>query len=327
LTTDHPDHEQLAAFQAGDGDRRQRADLEAHLAGCPACAEVVASVERARDRLAVLEEPDLPPGLHDRLAAAVEAEAAEAAKSGAAARPATRLGRPAGRGAAGRARVPGPAGVERRRERAVPWYRRPVAWGAAAAVLLAALIAVPLLDRSPELSTASGGAGGGQAAQEAGDTAAGDAGTLPVVRLPGEVTVAAVRARLATDYRARMALEGGAAVSPPGTQAAPVSPPGTQAAPTQPQFNADSSTAEGSRSAAPSQTGAGSVSACFVAATAAANPALRPLNPAFFVEGTYKGRPATVLVTTSTAEPGRADLWVFPRNDCSAAPLATKRLR
>ena len=295
MTTEHPDHEQLAAFQAGDGDRRQRADVEAHLAGCPACTEVVASVERARGRLAVLEEPDLPPGLHDRLATAVEAEA-EAAGS-AAIRSPSRLRRPAGR--------------------AVPWYRRPVAWGAAAALLLAALVAVPLLDRSTELSTAGGGAGGGQAAQEAGgDTAAGGAGNLPVVRLSGEVTPAAIRARLATDFRARSALEG-----------APVSPPGTQAAPSQPQFDADSST-EGSRSIAPApQTGSASVPACFVAATAAADPALRPLTPAFFVEGTYKGRQATVLVTTSTAEPGRADLWVFPRNDCSAAPLATKRLR
>ncbi|MFL6102367.1 MAG: zf-HC2 domain-containing protein, partial [Actinomycetes bacterium] len=76
---DHPDREQLAAFQAGDGDRRQRAEVEAHLAGCPSCAEVAASVEQARRRLAVLEEPALPPGLHDRLAAAVEAEAAQPA--------------------------------------------------------------------------------------------------------------------------------------------------------------------------------------------------------------------------------------------------------
>ena len=41
---DHPDSEQLAAFQAGDGDRRQRAEVEAHLAGCPACAEDHASL-------------------------------------------------------------------------------------------------------------------------------------------------------------------------------------------------------------------------------------------------------------------------------------------
>ena len=76
---DHPDHEQLAAFQAGDVDRRERLDVEAHLAGCTSCAELVASVGRARASLALLEEPDLPPGLHDRLAAAVDAEPAPVA--------------------------------------------------------------------------------------------------------------------------------------------------------------------------------------------------------------------------------------------------------
>jgi len=288
LSADHPDQEQLAAFQAGDSDRRQRAELEAHLAGCPSCAEVVASVERARGRLALLEEPDLPPGLHERIAAVVEAEAAEIAGS-ATTRPPSRL----------------------RRQRPVPWYRRPVAWGAAAALLLAALVAVPLLDRSTELSTASGGAGGGQAAQEAGG------GDLPVLRIPGEVTVAAVRARLATDSRARSALEG-----------APLSSPGTQpAAPDQSRQGADSTSGNLRPDAATPRTGSASVPACFVAATAAADPAIRPLNPAFVVEGTYNGRPATVLVTTSAAQPGRADLWVFPRNDCSSAPLASERLR
>jgi hypothetical protein len=294
LTTDHPDTEQLAAFQAGDGDRRQRADVEAHLAGCPSCRELVASVERARGRLALLEEPDLPPGLHDRLAAAVEAEAArveaDAAREASAQAP-SRLRRP------------------------LSWYRRPVAWGAAAALLLAALVAVPLLDRSSELSTASGGAGGGQAAQESGgDTAA--AGAIPVLRIPGEVSAAAIRARLATDSRARAALEG-----------APASPPGTPAAPKQPQQGADSTSEGFGSSAATPQTGSASAPACLTAATAAADPALRPLTPAFFVEGAYKGRQATILVTTSAAQPGRADLWVFPRNDCSAAPLATERVR
>jgi hypothetical protein len=324
--TDHPDQEQLAAFQAGDVDRRQRAEVEAHLAGCPSCAEVVASVERARGRLALLEEPDLPPGLHDRLAAAVEAEA----RRSVAIRPPSRL-RLAGRAAMDGDAGPAGAGRRRegsaeqrgrrgdRRERAVPWYRRPVAWGAAAALLLAALVAVPLLDRSTELSTASGGAGGGQAAQEAGrDTAAATAGSLPVLRLPGEVTAAAIRARLATDSRTRSALEGGASVSPPESQAA---------VPDRPQQSADSTSPGLGASAPTPQAGPASVPACLVAATAAADPALRPLNPAFFVEGTYKGRQATVLVTTSAAQPGRADLWIFPRNDCSAAPLATERVR
>jgi anti-sigma factor RsiW len=321
LTTEHPDHEQLAAFEAGDGDRRQRAAVEAHLAGCPSCAELVASVERARDRLALLEEPDLPPGLHDRLAAAVEAEVAREVEAAgpAADRPIARLRRPAVRSAADGPASPAGAGRQAGgraggRERPVPWYRRPVAWGAAAALLLAALVAVPLLDRSTELSTASGGAGGGQAAQEAGgDAAAGGAGTLPVLRIPGEVTAAAIRARLATDYRARLALEG-----------TPLSPSETRpAAPVQPQQGADS-TSEGLRSSAP---GSASVQGCLVSATAAADPAIRPLHPAFYVEGTYKGRQATVLVTTSTTPSGRADLWIFPRNDCSSAPLATERLR
>ena len=319
MTTEHPDHEQLAAFQAGDGERRQRAAVEAHLAGCLSCAELVASVERARGRLAMLEEPGLPPGLHDRLAAAVEAEVArEAEAAGSAAdRPLSRLRRPAVRSAADGPAARAGAGRQAGgraggRERPVPWYRRPVAWGAAAALLLAALVAVPLLDRSTELSTASGGAGGGQAAQEAGG-----ADTLPVLHIPGEVTAAAIRARLSTDYRARLALEG-----------TPLSPPETQpAAPVQPQQGADS-TSEGFRSSAPTpQTGSASVKGCLVSATAAADPAIRPLNPAFYVEGTYKGRQATVLVTTSTTPSGRADLWIFPRNDCSSAPLASERLR
>jgi len=286
--TDHPDHEQLAAFQAGDGDRRQRADVEAHLAGCPTCAEMVALVERARSGLAMLQEPDLPPGLHDRLAGALEAEAG----------------------------VPGRAGVERRRERAVPWYRRPVAWGAAAALLLAALVALPLLDRSTELSTAGGG-GGGQTASEADTATAAGTDTLPVFRIPGEVSAAAIRARLATDSRARAALEG----TPLGPSGAP------SAAPVEPPLGAGSTT-EGLRSGTSAPpTGSASVPACLVAATAAADPAIRPLTPVFFVEGTYRGRQATVLVTTSTAQPGRADLWVFPHNDCSGAPVATERVR
>ena len=126
----HPVHEQLAAFQAGDGDRRQRNDVEAHLEGCPSCAEVVASVELARRRLALLEEPEFPTGLHDRLATAVGGQATGAVQA-----------------------LPGPT----------PWYRRPVAWGAAAALLLAALV-IPFLNQSGgDLTTAGGDSGGGAA--------------------------------------------------------------------------------------------------------------------------------------------------------------------
>jgi hypothetical protein len=54
---------------------------------------------------------------------------------------------------------------------------------------------------------------------------------------------------------------------------------------------------------------------------------MAPLRPAFFIQGTYQGREATILVTTSAGQPGRVDLWVFPRDNCSAAPLATERVR
>jgi hypothetical protein len=295
---DHPDHEQLAAFQAGDGDRRQRADVEAHLAGCPSCAEVVASVELARGRLALLEEPDLPPGLHDRLAAAVEGEAAQAAAD----RPESGDGRSA------------PAEPHGRRP--IPWYRRPVAWGAAAALLLAALV-VPFLDRSGgDLTTAAGGAGA-DTAQEAATPGAAAAG-LPLIRVPGEVSAAAVRSRLAADSRARAALDsaaGGQAGTPPEP-----SPPTASQAPDQDKGEAYRSSVQAPRA------GTANLDACLPAATAAADRATRPLAPAFFVEGTYKGEEATVLVTTSTGQPGRVDLWVFPRGDCTSRPLTSDRV-
>ena len=306
---DHPDHEQLAAFQAGDGERRQLADVEAHLAGCPSCAAVVASVEQARSRLALLEEPDLPPGLHDRLAAALEAEPAQAPAD----RPIPRLGRAgsgtAGRPAAGR-RPPGP--------RPVPWYRRRVAWGAAAALLLAALVAVPLLDRSSELDTASQ-AGGGQAAQDFASPEA--AGPVPLIRVPGEVSAATVRARLASDTRAKAALD-----SATGAPAAAPSEPGGTAGATQ----SPDQSAGGFRPSAPTSragSAGAALQACLPAATAAASPATRPLTPAFYLEGSYQGRAATVLVTASVGQPGRVDLWVFPRDRCAGPPLATERVR
>jgi Putative zinc-finger len=314
---DHPDHEQLAAFQAGDGDRRQRAQVEAHLAGCPSCAEVVASVEQARSQLALLEEPTLPPGLHDRLAAAVDAAAAHPAVDGPARwhrRQATE------RFHAHPASEPHPASdrqgraAERPGARTIPWYRRPVAWGAAAALLLAALV-VPFLDRSSgNLTTTSGGSG---SAQEAATTAA----SPPIFRIPGEVSAATVRSRLASDSRAKAALDSATgAAAPAGTPSASQGASGAARSPDQ----ADRSFGSGAPApqAAPADLGR-----CLPAATADADPATRPLRPAFFIEGTYQGRAATILVTSSMGQPGRVDLWVFPRDVCSSAPLATERVQ
>jgi hypothetical protein len=304
--TEHPDRERLAAFEAGDGERRQRADLEAHLAGCPSCAEVVASVGRARRGLALLDEPDLPPGLHDRLAAAVERETA-----------ATADGDPASRDRRSAAAILRPPSRDRRAAvgagRPLPWYRRPVAWGAAAALLLAALV-VPLLDQAgDDLTTAGGGSAADQAVPEAAPGVASAAGGVPVLRVTGEVSAATVRSRLAADSRARAALDAAAARDRQGAPSAGQS--------------LDQPEGEAYRSSAPPAKGGGaSLEACLPAATTAAAPATRPLTPAFYVEGTYEGRPATVLVTTSRGEPGRVDLWVFPRGDCSAAPLHTDRV-
>jgi hypothetical protein len=310
---DHPDHEQLAAFEAGDGDRRERAGVAAHLAGCSSCAEVVASVERARSHLAVLEEPDLPPGLHDRLAAAVDAEVAQTAAD----RPAARSYRRAGRVAAPRTTPRSDRQGEQAPARPTPWYRRPVAWGAAAALLLAALV-VPFLDQSGGDRTTAGGAGGGAEMSQT----AGGAGRVPVFRLPGEISAATVGARLATDRQTKAALD--SAANPAGQAATADSAPAPQSPSTQ---AAGGGTAY--RSGAPTpEAGTADLQPCLPAAAAAADPATRPLVPAFYItEGTYKGQPATVLVTTSNGDPGRVDLWVFPRDNCSPRPLATERVR
>jgi hypothetical protein len=280
---DHPDPEQLAALQAGDGDRRQRAQVAGHVASCPSCAEVVAAVEQARTRLALLGEPELPAGLHERVAAAVGAEAKRAVL------PARR-----------------PA-----------WYRRPAAWGAAAAAILLAALVVPLLTRPDSLTTASGGRAGGGAAEEApmyggADTGAAAAG-LPVLRLDGEVTAARVRSALAGDPTAMQAYRRAtASAAEERDLKGQTTTEGRQATP--------SPAAPSAPGAAPSTT---APQPCLAAATARAG---RPLQAAFLVEGTYQGRPATVLVTAVTGDPGRVDMWVFPQGDCSGAPLATERL-
>jgi anti-sigma factor RsiW len=330
---DHPDAEQLAAFEAGDGDRRQRAAVEAHLAGCPACAEAVASVDQARGQLALLEEPELPAGLHDRLAAAVDAEAATGRVEDGAR---SRFRRPFSPAVSGPVRTgadgngepaAGRLGAGRRRGRPTPWYRRPVAWGAAAALLLAALVAVPLLDQSSDVTTAGGGA---QAARETDSNAA---GAVPLLRIPGEISAATVRSRLATDGQAKAALDAATARRGAGETGGPSTAPGagaatqsesqdTPAAPSQ-----DLSKSAGRSTARPPASAPAALAPCLTAATAAADPATLPLTPAFYVEGTYQGRPATILVTTSGGQPGHVDLWAFPHGDCSSSPLATERVR
>jgi Putative zinc-finger len=164
---DHPDREQLAAWQAGELGEPDRARTADHLAGCGACATVVADIEHARHGLALLVDPELPAGFHERLLAAVERETPSP-------------GRP----------------VELARRRRGPWHQRPATWAAAAALLLfvvGAVGLVNLVDRSGSDTTAaapgsrqeeSGGGGGGEAAQA--PSAAAPGGRLPVVMMAGE---------------------------------------------------------------------------------------------------------------------------------------------
>ena len=283
---DHPDREQLAAFQAGDGDRRQRSGVEAHLAGCRSCAEVVASVERARSDLALLEEPALPP----------------------AARPPGH--RPWRRG------LPGPRGpawpARPRRSCArplVPPAGRP---GAAAALLLAALV-VPFLDQSGTMPSTDRAAGG--AVSREGQTEAGVGATarLPVIQIPGEVTAAKIDAQLAGDSQAKAALDAAASGGTPPprprprrarprstapARTPPVRPPRPPRAPRPPGGHRPARLPPPRR-------------------RRIADPAARPLPPA--VEGTYQGREATILVTTG-ASPQASRPLGLPRNNCSAPP-------
>jgi hypothetical protein len=163
---DHPDREQLAAWQAGELGEPDRARTADHLAGCGACATVVADIEHARHGLALLVDPELPAGFHERLLATVQREA------------------------------PRPGGpVELARRRRSRWHQRPATWAAAAALLLfvvGAVGLVNLVDRSGSDTTAAApgsrqedsGGGGGEAAQA--PSAAPSDGRLPVVMMAGE---------------------------------------------------------------------------------------------------------------------------------------------
>ena len=59
--------EKVTAFVDGALDPTLRADLEAHMAGCPVCTEQAASERRIREALRRLPHVDLPPELEGRI--------------------------------------------------------------------------------------------------------------------------------------------------------------------------------------------------------------------------------------------------------------------
>jgi hypothetical protein len=289
----HPDREELAAWQADALAEPARARIGSHLAGCAECSAVVAAVERGRAALASLEEPELPEGLHERIAAAIAREPVPTSQERV---PLTPL--PA-------ASPDGPAARPRRR---VAWRRPAVALSAAAAVVLLVAGLVPVLlhqgggvRATSSGAPASGSGGGSGSAPNA--ALSGAPGVLPVFQAAGEYSGSALRMAVSRDPAIRTAY------ARAGTARA-------LAGGSQPETQSDSSS--GSQKA---PSGAAQ-QACVAQVLGRSASELRP---AFLVETVYRGRPATVLVTRSPGSPDQAELWAFPRGDCSKPPFASEQ--
>lgn len=294
----HPDREELAAWQAGALAEPARARIVAHLAGCAECAGVVSAVQRGRAALTSLEEPELPPGLHERLAAAIEREAAAAVTPGRSAARAARAARP-------------------RRARA--WSPRVAALSAAAALVLLVAGLVPVLRHvTGESGTrqASGGATASQSDHAPSAAAPSSAAAaLPVFAVSGGFSGGTLRSEVAGNPAIRSAYARAGAGLPGAARSSPPAASGSDTAP---------GAAQNLQGKASAENAAGvDQRACLAQVRAKASGDLRP---AFFVDTVYRARPATVLVTRRADAPDQAQLWAFPRGDCSAAPFASERV-
>jgi hypothetical protein len=302
----HPDPEELAAWQAGELSGAGGARIEAHVAGCADCAGMLAAVERGRAALAGLAEAEPPAGLHERLATAIEREVAEP----------IRLDRRR------HATPPRPRG-----RRSPAGRRRIAALSAAAAVILLVAGLVPLLRHGGGQTVATQSAGGRPAA--APSFAGGGEGSLPVFSAPDGYSGSALQSALRSDPAARAAYQraaGGSQASGLGESAPQTPQPGSGGGSGAATESGDA--ARGFSGTAKSTTGAQAPAGlqqltCLASARNQAGD--QGLRPAFFVNTVYRGRPATVLVTVRPGAPDQADLWAFPRDDCSAAPFAHDR--
>jgi hypothetical protein len=306
----HPDREELAAWQAGALAEPAGAKVQAHLTGCAECTAVVEAAEGARTALASLPEPELPRGLHERLAAAIgEAIDREAAVPGLA----------SAAGARGRAA---------RRRRRWAWNARAATVGAAAALVLLVAGLVPVLRH---FSGGSGAQGSGVATASRSGAVPPGAAALPEFSAPGSYSGEALRAAVAANPAVRDAYAragagagagagggggaaGGGGASGSAGRSAPAAPNAAQG---ETQLQNGGSARDAGRPAVDQQ-------ACLAWARAASSEDLRP---AFLVDTVYQGRQATVLVTRSTGSPDQAMLWAFPRGDCSGPPFASERVQ
>jgi hypothetical protein len=346
----HPDPEQLAALQAGELAGADGARVAAHVAGCAECARVLAMAERGRSALTGLPEAEPPAGLHQRLAAALERElevgdgihqgladgnGLQERRLAAAAADAESLGEaapvagpdvvvesaPAG-GQDGHGKVAEPVPLAGRRRRLRPRDRRMAALlSAAAAVILLVAGLVPLLRHTGGQATTSAEGGAGAAPNAA---ASGAPGTLRVFSAPDGYSGSALESTLASDPQARAAYQRAAGVHAESGGPQAVGPQfqrggGEAKSTTSAGSAADNAGRGASSQAAPSPAGLQQGACVANARKRAGNQGLRP---AFFVDTVYQGRPATVLVTVRPGAGSQADLWAFPRGNCSSPPFA-----
>jgi Putative zinc-finger len=320
----HPSREALAEFAGGPGDLDgagraagaggpppgAAARIRDHLAGCPRCRDEVAMLRTAASALATLTEPALPPGLHERLVAAVRAERLARAPG----RADSRADRGVGSRVDSRAAVGGPRAGRRR---ARTW--RPFGWAVAAAAAAVLVVAgVSELGRQGgDVQFASGGGGAGEATSGSGGGTAmapDAAGGVPRFQADGEYDLARLRADLAGRPEMHTAYQTAFdAARRTRASAAPGSVPGSSAAPT-------------SEGASPFAESPSSKSAQQDLAkrddAAAGCPAATATPGTFLVEADYRGRPATVVVSVA-GEPPVVTMRAYARDDCT--PLGTEQ--
>ena len=191
------------------------------------------------------------------------------------------------------------------------------ALSAAAALVLLVVGLVPVL-RHLGGSSAGGASGTATMSRQEGGPAAAPSATaqLPEFAAPAGYSASALRTGVAADpaIRSAYARAGGG----PGSTGQSAGR-GPAAAP---------ETAAGSADLNSRSPGKGATTvdqqACLARVRAVASGEVRP---AFFVETVYRGRPATVLVTRRAGAADQAELWAFPRDDCSVAPFASEQVK
>jgi hypothetical protein len=312
----HPSADALAEFVGGPGDAggpspagdpMAPARIGEHLDRCPTCREEVARLRAASDALASLAEPELPPGFHDRLVAAVRAEQGT-------------LDRREDRVPAAALSPPRREGAAARRARA-RWHR-PFGWAvAAAATVVLAVAGVSQLGQQGAFDTAAGGGSGGGSAQGAlppeqgATTFSGNLDSAP------EVASAAPRFQAAGNYDlARLAKD---VASRPDLRAAyqnafeSARRAGLQSAP------GPASTVQGEARGAPStkdstksQGDDGDSGAAAGGGGGACAPPVPGGPGVLLIEADYAGRPATMVVEVG-GRPPTVTMRAYAQDDCT----------